>query len=123
MRRAPCSATKPPRNQIWTFESSAVALAITAGPGPLQEASHVLRTHFTDERVLTAFLWPGGGSAKVRIPVNTAAEMAEGRFVAYCRVSTEEQGRSGLGLEAQREAVMGFLNGGSLGAGRRVHRD
>jgi DNA invertase Pin-like site-specific DNA recombinase len=27
------------------------------------------------------------------------------RFVTYCRVSTDKQGRSGLGLEAQREAV------------------
>jgi DNA invertase Pin-like site-specific DNA recombinase len=39
--------------------------------------------------------------------------MAEGRFVAYYRVSTEKQGRSGLGLEAQRSAVEAFLNGGS----------
>lgn len=38
--------------------------------------------------------------------------MASGRFVSYCRVSTDQQGRSGLGLEAQREAVAGFLNGG-----------
>lgn len=38
--------------------------------------------------------------------------MAEGRFVAYYRVSTEGQGRSGLGLEAQRTAVLNFLNGG-----------
>ena len=38
--------------------------------------------------------------------------MAEGRFVAYYRVSTEGQGRSGLGLEAQRKAVMDYLNGG-----------
>jgi DNA invertase Pin-like site-specific DNA recombinase len=35
-----------------------------------------------------------------------------GRFVSYYRVSTAQQGRSGLGLEAQREAVRDFLNGG-----------
>jgi DNA invertase Pin-like site-specific DNA recombinase len=35
-----------------------------------------------------------------------------GKFIAYYRVSTNKQGRSGLGLEAQREAVSGYLNGG-----------
>jgi DNA invertase Pin-like site-specific DNA recombinase len=39
--------------------------------------------------------------------------MAVGRFVAYYRVSTDQQGRSGLGLEAQREAVRSYLNGGN----------
>jgi DNA invertase Pin-like site-specific DNA recombinase len=39
--------------------------------------------------------------------------MAVGRFVAYYRVSTDKQDRSGLGLEAQREAVQSFLNGGN----------
>ncbi len=39
--------------------------------------------------------------------------MAEGRFVSYLRVSTDKQGRSGLGLEAQRETVATFLNDGN----------
>lgn len=38
--------------------------------------------------------------------------MANGLFVAYYRCSTAEQGRSGLGIEAQKKTVAQYLNGG-----------
>ena len=37
----------------------------------------------------------------------------DGRFVVYYRVSTDKQGKSGLGLEAQKSTVMNYLNGGN----------
>jgi len=46
----------------------------------------------------------------------TATAAPPRRFVAYLRVSTEGQGRSGLGLEAQRQAAATYLaqHGGEL---------
>ena len=38
---------------------------------------------------------------------------SHGGSIAYYRVSTGKQGRSGLGIEAQRQAVATYLNGGN----------
>jgi hypothetical protein len=43
-----------------------------------------------------------------------------GTFVAYFRVSADREGKSGFGLEAQRQAVLQFLDR-SVVASRRVH--
>lgn len=39
--------------------------------------------------------------------------MATGKFISYLRVSTDKQGKAGLGIEAQRASITGYLNGGT----------
>src|SRR5919201_780073 len=39
--------------------------------------------------------------------------ISHGGFLAYYRVSTDKQGENGLGIEAQRQAVENYLNGGN----------
>lgn len=49
--------------------------------------------------------------------------MAQGKFISYLRVSTDKQGRSGLGIEEQREAVANYLNGGRVDPHCRIRRN
>lgn len=39
--------------------------------------------------------------------------MATGMFIAYLRVSTDKQGKNGLGMDAQRATISSYLNGGT----------
>jgi DNA invertase Pin-like site-specific DNA recombinase len=54
------------------------------------------------------------GKADVRLYSQKGQQMPahHGRFISYYRVSTDKQGKSGLGLDAQKAAVADRLNGG-----------
>jgi hypothetical protein len=46
--------------------------------------------------------------------------MVEGKIISYLRVSTDKQGRSGLGVEAQQATATQYLNGGRWKVGHRI---
>src|SRR5262245_12406288 len=54
----------------------------------------------------------GSGPAIDRHRIFFHSDIMRGRFIAYYRVSTDKQGKYGLGLDAQRKAVLDFLDGG-----------
>src|SRR5581483_5047239 len=67
----------------------------------------------TDARLGFALGFPGRGVTTGSTFVERVATLMK-RFVAYYRVSTRKQGESGLGLEAQQDAVRRFIAGAEL---------
>ena len=90
----------------------------------LARGSHMLEAGDIDRQSVAGLekpLWPSRrlGALLIHqldfsvkdVEVNDMAAVNQ-KFVSYLRVSTDRQKASGLGLEAQRKAVLDYLNGG-----------
>ena len=69
-------------------------------------ASAARRARLLDKQALTSVTFRSTNEEQ------SVTTMANQKFVSCLRVSTAKQGESGLGLEAQRAAVLDYLNGG-----------
>jgi DNA invertase Pin-like site-specific DNA recombinase len=87
--------------------------AADCGPPLPFKVGETVHSYAIVAAVSTTTLDSGVSLATTLVVANGTTRMATGRYVAYYRVSTAKQGRSGLGLEAQQFAVRGYLNGGS----------
>lgn len=101
MQEGSVISIKTPLTTIWVVETERRAVGF--------RTVHSLNTSACTLCLFVTFV-------AMNVASNETAEisvMAEGKFISYLRVSTAKQGRSGLGVEAQRKAVEDYLNGGS----------